>query len=189
MTRTTYALIDKLNNAPAGNYTALRATWHGAVMQRAFAVTLCHDARDVIVREYRTYHIAWQPTCENICDSGGTQNFSWPELNGGFQGGNPHDPWGIVSEELMTGIEAARTNYNRGGLRISSGYRCPHGNANSGGVGASLHMQGRAADLYSTDHAWTEEEFNLLRDAAEDTNPTGSLTWNQYADHHYHVAW
>lgn len=57
------------------------------------------------------------------------------------------------------------------------------------GVNNSLHMQGRAADMYSASYAWTEEEFNLLRDAAMLTGPTESLFWHSYSDRHYHAAW
>ncbi len=49
-------------------------------------------------------------------------------------------------------------------------------------------MKGRAADIFSADHEWTEQEFNLLRDAAEATGPVESFFWNTYADRHYHAA-
>jgi len=61
-------------------------------------------------------------------DAGGTTNFSWDALNGNFSNGNPHRPWGIVREGLTTGLEATLTNYNCGGILLTSGYRCPHGN-------------------------------------------------------------
>jgi hypothetical protein len=50
-------------------------------------------------------------------------------------------------------------------------------------------MHGQAADMYSSDHAWTEPEFNLLKAAADATGPIESFFWNTYADHHYHAAW
>jgi len=90
----------------------------------------------------------------------------------------------------LDGLEATRTNYNRGGIRLSSGYRCPHGNDAVDGVANSLHMQGRAADMYSADHPWTEEEFDLLKAAADATNPVQSTDWDEYPnDRHYHAAW
>lgn len=113
----------------------------------------------------------------------------WSELNGGFSTGNPHNPWGIVRLALTTGLEATRTNYNRGGIRLSSGYRCPHGNAQVGGTQQSLHVHGRAADRYSADHPWTEEEFRPLREAASLTGPVELLSWSTYPDHHLHAAW
>ena len=120
----------------------------------------------------------------------GSANFSWAELNGGFQQGNPHGPWGIVRSSLTTGLEATRTNYNRGGIRLTSAFRCPHGNAAAGGVFNSYHVHGRAADMYSIQHPWTEDEFNLLRQAAFNTgNTIELLNWNTYADRHLHAAW
>lgn len=50
-------------------------------------------------------------------------------------------------------------------------------------------MKGLAADMYSQDHPWTEQEFNDLKEAADLTGPTESLDWNTYADRHYHAAW
>ena len=149
----------------------------------------CGDDRTAIIAEYTTHNVSWKPTCADFASSGGSAHFSWNELNGGFADGNPHASWGIVRAGLTTGLESTRTNYNRGGIRLSSGYRCPHGNANVGGVSNSLHMHGRAADMYSTDHEWTEDEFNLLKAAADATGPAESLFWHSYSDRHYHAAW
>jgi hypothetical protein len=38
-------------------------------------------------------------------------------------------------------------------------------------------------------HTWSEAEFNLLKAAADATNPVESFPYNRYADHHYHAAW
>jgi hypothetical protein len=149
----------------------------------------CDDERTNMIEEYRAGQVAWTPACSDFANSGGSAHFSWNELNGGFSNGNPHSPWGIVKAALTTGLENTRTNYNRGGILLSSGYRCPHGNANVGGVQQSLHMHGRAADMFSADHAWTEAEFALLKQAADLTNPSESFSWSTYTDHHYHAAW
>lgn len=150
----------------------------------------CGDARTGIIREYYTYNVTFRPVCADFSSSGGTTHFTWSELNGGFSDGNPHSPWGIVRQSLKDNLEQTRTNYNRGGIRLSSGYRCPHGNASlPDAAPQSLHMQGRAADMYSTDYPWTETEFNLLRDAANNTNPVESFSWDTYGNHHYHAAW
>jgi hypothetical protein len=155
------------------------------------SVLWCGDERGNIIAEYPSYGVSFTPTCSDFSSSGGTEHFSWSELNGGFSTGNPHNPWGIVRPSLTTGLEATRSNYNRGGIRLTSGYRCPHGNANVSGVQNSYHVHGRAADLYSSDHAWTEEEFALLKAAAIATSPgpIEALDWNTYADHHFHAAW
>jgi hypothetical protein len=151
----------------------------------------CGNAvKDTIMAEYRAFSVTIKPECEDFANSGGTANFSWAELNGGFAGGSGHSPWGIVRASMKTGVESTRTNYNRGGIRISSGYRCPHGNRRSDGVAQSRHMRGDAADMYSVDHAWTETEFNLLKAAADLTGPVESFTWATYPnDRHYHAAW
>lgn len=160
----------------------------GSLQQSRYFNT-CGDARGDIIAEYHTHNVNLTPACNDLASSGGSANFSWSELNGGFSTGNPHNPWGLVNTSLTNGLEATRTNYNRGGITLTSGYRCPHGNAAVGGVANSLHVHGRAADMYSSAHPWTETEFNLLRDAAQLTGPTESLFWNSYADRHYHAAW
>ncbi len=155
----------------------------------------CGDERDTIIREYTFYGSSWAPHCVNFATSGGTTNFSWSELNDGFSGGNPHNPYSIITSGLTTGLEATRSNYNRGGILLSSGYRCPHGNFAVGSPSPnSHHTRGRAADMYSADHGgvnWTETEFNLLKAAADATSPgpIESFSWTRYDDHHYHAAW
>jgi len=151
----------------------------------------CDDIVLTIIGEYETFQVNLQPTCPDFSDHGGTAHFSWSELNGGFEDGNPHEPWGMVRAALTTGLEATRTNYNRGGIRLSSGYRCPHGNTAVGSTApqTSYHMHGRAADMFSSDHTWTEDEFNLLKTAADATGPIESFLWTEYPDHHYHAAW
>lgn len=153
-------------------------------------VQWCEDqTRSVMKEEYRGGQVAWTPDCSDFTDSGGSTHFSWSELNGGFTNGNPHSPWSIVRTILTDGLEDTRTNYNRGGIQLTSGYRCPHGNANVGGVQQSRHMFGVAADMYSAQHQWTEEEFDLLRNAANLTNPDELFFWHTYTDHHLHAAW
>jgi hypothetical protein len=173
-------------------------TWDG----QAIAAWDCGDARSALDQEYvDTYSggsmyfvLGMLPHCTwvdgDFNSSGGSTNFSWSEVNGGFSQGNPNYPWGIVRTSLYIGLEQTRTNYNRGGISLSSGYRTPSGNANVGGVFGSYHVRGRAADMYSSSNAWTEDEFNLMRQAAADTgNTVELLSWNTYTDHHLHAAW
>ena len=177
----------------SGTYTcysrfSVDGTDFGTLQQSRF-INTCGDARGDIIKEYHDHNVNVTPVCSDFASSGGSANFSWSELNGGFADGNPHNPWGWVTAGLTAGVESTRTNYNRGGILLTSGYRCPHGNSAVGGVQNSLHMHGRAADMYSSAHEWTETEFNLLRDAAGLTGPAESLFWNSYTDHHYHAAW
>jgi hypothetical protein len=154
--------------------------------------TCSNQEVETMYQEYRnpTYSNTLRPTCSDFTSSGGSTNFSWSALNGGFAEGNPHIPWGMVKASLTTGLQATRANYSRGGIRLSSGYRCPQGNAASGGVSNSYHTHGRAADMYSASNTWTEQEFALLRNAALNTNNAIELlNWTTYADHHLHAAW
>lgn len=157
-----------------------------------FAVA-CHDTVRTIIAEYPTYQASPQPTCADFATTGGSEHFQWPELNNDWSQGNPHRPWSLIRQALLDGLESTRTNYNRGGVRLSSGYRCPHGNDGlPDAVVNSFHVHGRAADMYSADHAWTKAEFNKLRQAALATNPSPVevLDWNYYStNHHLHAAW
>lgn len=155
-------------------------------------VTPCGNAIvDTMHNEYQdpTYQTPYRPECYEFANAGGTTNFTWNELNGGFGQGNPHSPWGIVTQALRNGLEETRTVYNRGGIRITSGYRCPHGNAQVGGVANSPHIHGSAADMYSDDHPWTQEEFNRLSEAARLAGAAHRTTWDTYADRHLHARW
>jgi hypothetical protein len=156
----------------------------------AVVFSVCDDERDNMIDEYRQAQLVGQPECSDLHSSGGTTHFTWSELNGGFSGGNPHNPWGWVEEAMKTALESTRTEYDRGGIQLSSGYRCPHGNATLPGAAPnSLHQFGLAADMQSAEHDWTEEEFDLLRSAANTTGPSELLNWNSYSDHHLHAAW
>jgi hypothetical protein len=154
----------------------------------------CPSAVLQVLGEYVSYNVVTpHPSCTDFKNDGSTTNFSWSELNGNFQEGNQHPPWGWVTTTLKDNLEATRANYNRGGLRLSSGYRCPHGNTEAGSTAptTSLHMFGRAADMKSDAHEWTETEFALVKAAAHAVagEPEESFDWNTYDDHHYHVAW
>lgn len=151
----------------------------------------CFDDRDIIAAEYGQFGVNWRPDCRVFSSSGGSAHFSWSELNGGFAQGNRHAPWGFVSSYLTTGLEETRALYGRGPIRLTSGYRCPHGNASVGGATNSYHVYGRAVDMYSWSYPWTEAEFNRLRIAAADaTLPYRELSeWEDYPDRHLHSAW
>jgi peptidase M15-like protein len=186
------------------HYSDGEVGWWETASGNARAVWNCGDRRSDLNQEYVDSYsggsvylrTGYLPNCGpwdgGWAQDGGTPHFSWSELNGDFSTGNPNYPWGIVRSALKNGLEATRTNYNRGGIRLSSGYRTPRGNQNSGGVFNSYHVHGRAADMYSADNPWTEEEFNLLKNASLATNPkpVESLSWNTYpTNHHYHAAW
>ena len=156
-------------------------------------VVACHDTVRTIIAEYTTFQVNLQPTCADFATDGGSTHFQWWELNDNWSNGNPHRPWSMIKQGLLNGLEQTRTNYNRGGIRLSSGYRCPHGNTAVGSDAprTSFHMHGRAADMFSADHAWTRSEFNKLRQAAAEAVPASVelFQWTTYDDHHLHAAW
>ncbi len=164
----------------------------------------CDGTVTTIISEYQTFRVNLQPTCGEFAteDNDPTDHFYWSELNGGFTNGNPHEPWGMVRQALTTGLEATRTNWNLGGIQLTSGYRCPHGNTAVGSTAprTSYHMHGRAADMCRADRwnpatnrcEWTEAEFLALKAAADSTvpRPRESTPWDRYpVDRHYHAAW
>jgi hypothetical protein len=155
----------------------------------------CHDTVRTLRAEYPVYGATPQPACAAFATGGGSTHFAWWELNGSWSTGNPHRTWGLIGQGLLRGLEDTRANYARGGILLTSGYRCPHGNAGLAGAARnSLHVHGRAADMYSADYGgrnWTSTEFDRLRLAASETvpAPVQLFQWSTYADHHLHAAW
>ena len=144
-------------------------------------------------------------------------NFTWGELNGYFQDGNPHrgngGGWGWIQSALPSGLQTLRNDWaadSLGGvygaaIPVSSGYRCPHGNASiPGAVSTSWHMSGLAADIsvrsiaqrhpdwgsFDTDEkkdAKYKEVWNKLDALSEDVNKSNIESWNNYPDRHFHI--
>lgn len=183
--------------------------------------TLCDDEQRRIADEYRK--ASWvvgraAPACDDIERNGsGTKHFSWAELNGWFQQGNPHTEYGWVQEGLKTSIEDLRAKWGGSALRIakgysaglvlSSGYRCPHGNASVPDASvSSFHMEGRAVDIstrtiagvagipYSqmtaTQQNELEEVYLELTRLGELSGNIDSQPWTKYKkDRHFHFAY
>jgi hypothetical protein len=144
---------------------------------------------DELVREYENalYLVSIRPDCDDFAASGGTAHFTWTELNGLFANGNPHPPWGMVTQGLKYGLETIYANYaSFSGIQLTSGYRCPHGNVAAGGVPDSFHVHGRAGDLLRP--GWTQTEFDTVRNIAIAAGAVETLPYSQYSDHHLHVA-
>jgi hypothetical protein len=154
----------------------------------------CGPTVDSLVAEYTTGPHAPDNftgvTCDIFSQSGGSAHFSWSELNGGWSGGNEHPPWGLIRPTLLSNLESARTTFNTA-IYLSSGFRCPNGNASVGGVPNSYHLQGRAADMYSTSsHSWTQAQFDSLYDVfSSQGGYTELFTYTTYSDHHLHAAY
>ncbi len=73
--------------------------------------TQCDEEQRRIADEYR--NAGWvfgrkAPACDDIEENGsGTAHFSWAELNGWFQEGNPHTGYGWVQQSLKTSIRGS----------------------------------------------------------------------------------
>jgi hypothetical protein len=195
-----YPFTFQFSSLPSGTWSVIIASWQGAVRRQNLprGIIACNDDRTMIIQEYYNRGLNNPPVCANFESHANnyaySNHFEWHELNGEFADGNPHDPFGWITTGLIDGLEATRTSYGAA-IYLSSGYRCPDGNASPTINGAvnSLHMRGRAADMYrNANHTWANEaEFNLLKAEADATNPapTESLGYNTYANHHYHAAW
>ena len=166
----------------------------------------CDETQQAIAEEYVDYNVARShPNCEHIEYKGARAvHFSWSELNGDWQEGNPHTDYGWVSQALKDGLDDMRTRWG-GQLKLSSGYRCPHGNASlPKAVSTSWHLEGRAADisvkwLAGVWSNWsgmsTAEQVRVrkiwyrLDEIADDLDQIDPQPFEKYADRHYHVAW
>lgn len=192
----------------------------------------CDDTQTEIYEEYNNGmphggHGQSPPDSPNSCEDvehhgSGYQmatNFDWGELNGYFQDGNPHGGngggWGWVQSDLPSGLQSLRNDWaadSLGGvygpaLPLSSGYRCPHGNATiPGASNTSWHMAGLAADIsvrriarrhpdwgsFDADErdAKYKEVWDKLHDLTDDgTNiDQASQNYDFYADRHFHIA-
>lgn len=163
------------------------------------------------------------PSCDDIeHHTSGHQtatNFTWGELNGYFQEGNPHSSngggWGWVQSALPSGLQALRNDWaaaSLGGVYgpavpLSSGYRCPHGNASiPNASNTSWHMAGLAADISvrriaqrhpnwgsfnaAQKEAKYKEVWEWLHNETRHGTNTDQVSQNYdfYADRHFHIA-
>src|SRR5262245_43638977 len=162
----------------------------GQTLAQANVQPQCYAETSTMIGEYATYGVNYTPACSEFSNGGGSEHFTWLELNGGFGLGNPHNPWGIVKNVLWLGLENTRANYGRGAITVQSGYRCPHGNANPqiGGATQSRHMWGDAADITSASQPWSQAEWNLLQAAAVAAGATFIEPYSQDPSH-VHADW
>ena len=130
-------------------------------------LTFCgpDSERNVLAAEYNDPEL-WP--CTKFQSSGGTTNFTWRELNGGWAGGNEsrHRPFGYISGTLKIRLQATRDSYGAP-IVLSSGYRCPNGNASIPGASlTSNHTKGMAVDMIGRRRAWKSAEYNYLMQLA-----------------------
>lgn len=165
----------------------------------------CDDPKVEALRS--EYSPKW--ACDKFQNSGGTANFNWSELNGHWAGGNEskHAPWGYVDEGLATGLQKARDAYGEA-ILVTSGYRCPNGNASIPGADRdSDHMKGRAVDIYryypdvtpenpsGQPGRWSVKECQELEQIMRGNGgrPVPCLDdegkWSYPEDRHLHISW
>ena len=155
--------------------------------------------------EYDSLSVEFTIACDWFIRNGGSDNFSWPELNGYWADGNEgtHNPWGYITSGIPGMLETLRataladTFLNINSLPLSSGYRCPVGNTNVGSTAptSSRHMAGRAVDI-STRQLWeslSESEWRARYDTLRvHARRAGfefeGLTFDTYGDHLLHIS-
>ena len=149
---------------------------------------VCGDSElDELMREYPQYGVNLMPNCDTFASSGASTHFTWSQLNGGFSTGSQHSPWGLVTQRLKNGLDYVASNYaNFARISLTSGYRCPHGNALVGGVSNSAHVHGIAADLLRP--GWTQAEFDAVKDVVESAGGSVNISYSAYPDHHMHAV-
>jgi len=76
-----------------------------------------------------------------------SEHFSYAEFQCKCRGKHSGCRGVVVLGALVDGLEKLRAAHYRGGLVITSGYRCVRHNAAVGGVGTSQHLFGGAADV------------------------------------------
>lgn len=167
----------------------------------------CDATQVAIAQEYDDYDTGarQQPNCDDVEYNGDRSvYFSWDELNGYWQEGNPHDRYGWVQQTLKTNLDALRVNWG-GAIPLSSGYRCPHGNASIPGASrTSWHLEGRAGDISVKSLAGVSSNWDGMTAAerqrvrqiwddldgiADGLNALDTQPFEEYADRHYHAAW
>ncbi len=168
----------------------------------------CHDSRDQLIAEYgnyavldSSYRMPWPrftPNCFELTNSAHSVYFQFSEINTSCpsQGGSPEFGWALIKNPLTVpassgyGLDAWRQDYNAPRI-INSGYRDPKQNNDCGGVSASRHILGDAADLRN--QSGTQDEWDALRLAAlqahadfreDETGPCGLGC--VHADWRYH---
>jgi len=155
----------------------------------------CGNRADRIAYEYVLKNVTTKPACGEFTQSGDATYFSWAELNGRGPAssqpyGNLHYPlgeWGLVRESLGAGLEATRAIFGGRLIALTSGYRDPCGNAGIPGVVPhSLHMQGRAPDMFPAGHRGDALKLDTLWYAAEAAGGWGRI---RYGDDPIHVQW
>jgi hypothetical protein len=133
-----------------------------------------------------------------------TADFTWDDLNGKFDDGNPHHffygalGWGHIKPVALAKLQGTRNSYGYG-IRLTSGYRCPEGHLDVNGGNQNIfpnsyHMQGQAFDMYrlgySKQNQWSEMQHDVLKTHAVAQGTISTSIWTTYpTDRHLHVTY
>ena len=97
-----------------------------------------------------------------------------------------HSGYGYINPALEVGLDAVRTQFETD-LSVTSGYRCPVGNANVPNSGSnSHHIHGQAADFKTTTLPWSTAVRDTIAEWAEMYG--GAVEVIPYTNH-IHLAW
>jgi hypothetical protein len=157
-------------------------SYSGGSPSNSFTAPLCHDQRDQLIAEYGQFQVLdssypkpyprFTPFCFQLTDSAASQYFTFPEINVPSPSlVSPEFNWALVKKPLVVpgangyGLDYWRQLYGSARI-INSGYRDPAQNAQAGGVAASRHQFGDAADLRN--QSGTLQEWQVMFDLALD---------------------
>ncbi len=132
----------------------------------------CGDDRDQLIQQYKTYHVAFYPTCSAFTRGLNTSYFTWDELN---YPSPMTAPAQFSDHAVFTWQALGFVNawYSLATFAINSGYRDPYQNSLAGGAGNSRHMFGVAFDARNdgTVAGWNKLYFTAATAGADWREP------------------
>ena len=105
-------------------------------------------------------------------------------LSQGIEWGLKHDHYGYADFRMTSKVWQMESRFNIV-AHTTSGYRCPIGNSNVGGVDGSRHIEGRAYDFVVLGPRWTEE---LKEEIVDWVIVNGGYAYASEKGH-VHVSW
>ena len=139
----------------------------------------CGDLRDTLAAEYALGEF-------------GCRDFYWPgpkwvvPFSKGIEWGLKHAQYGYMDDRVTGKIGRMEAHFDIIAF-TTSGYRCPVGNSNVGGVDGSWHTKGRGYDFVVLGDRWTQQ---LKNDIVTWAYANGAVEAYSYANKpHVHLAW
>lgn len=147
----------------------------------------CGDLRDTLAAEYVRKHVPQAPLGSWKCRVF-AKHPRFIVLGQGIENGLKHDTWGYVNPYMSGGMAMVEAHFRT--FHITSGYRCPVGNASIPRAAVnSAHMRGRAADFLPLpiDSTWTWDYKGKLIDWAL-TNTWANEGFRYTSKNHVHLG-